>query len=135
VDTIEPVRNLTRQDLMTRRPLCCLPLFALVLLNGAAAVAQERAPDVNALAKQTQNPLGDLVSVPLQFNFNTGGDLEDCTLFNLDLPPVRGDAHHGLQPAADEPGVQYYYNVERPEGGPGQQFLLVVDLLYPSARK
>ena len=72
---------------MTRLPLCCL-LLALVLLNGATAFAQEPAHDVNALAKQTQNPVGDLVSVPLQFNFNTGGDLEERTLFNLNLQPV-----------------------------------------------
>jgi len=46
------------------------------------------AADVTALAKQTQNPVGDLVSVPLQFNFNTAGDLEDATLFNLNIQPV-----------------------------------------------
>ena len=63
-------------------------LLALVLLNGVTAFAQEPAHDVNALAKQTQNPVGDLVSVPLQFNFNTGGDLEERTLFNLNLQPV-----------------------------------------------
>ena len=73
---------------MTRRTRRHLPLLAVVLLNGAAAFAQEPAPDVNALAKQTQNPVGDLVSVPLQFNFNTGGDLEERTLFNLNLQPV-----------------------------------------------
>ena len=28
------------------------------------------------------------MSVPLQFNFNTGGDLEERTLFNLNLQPV-----------------------------------------------
>ena len=73
---------------MTRHPLCCLPLLALALLNGVTAFAQEPAHDVNALAKQTQNPVGDLVSVPLQFNFNTGGDLEERTLLNLNLQPV-----------------------------------------------
>jgi hypothetical protein len=46
------------------------------------------AQDVGALAKQTQNPVGDLISVPLQFNFNTGGDLEDQTLLNLNVQPV-----------------------------------------------
>jgi hypothetical protein len=46
------------------------------------------AGDVTALAKQSQNPVGDLVSVPLQFNFNTAGDLEDATLFNLNIQPV-----------------------------------------------
>ena len=44
--------------------------------------------DVNALAKETQNPVGSLISVPIQFNFNTGGDLEDRTFFNLNFQPV-----------------------------------------------
>jgi hypothetical protein len=32
-----------------------------------------------ALAKQTQNPVGGLVSLPFQFTFNSAGDLEDGT--------------------------------------------------------
>jgi hypothetical protein len=28
-------------------------------------------------------------------------------------------------------GVQYYYNVERPDGSPGQQLKFLVSLLYP----
>jgi hypothetical protein len=65
----------------------------IVALSCATSVyAQQQQPaaaaDVTALAKQTQNPVGDLVSVPLQFNFNTAGDLEDATLFNLNIQPV-----------------------------------------------
>ena len=44
--------------------------------------------DVGELAKKTQNPVGDLVSVPFQFNFTTGGDLGDGTFFNLNFQPV-----------------------------------------------
>ena len=44
--------------------------------------------DVAALAKETQNPVGTLISVPLQFNFNTGGDLEERTFLNFNLQPV-----------------------------------------------
>src|SRR5262249_34756306 len=40
------------------------------------------------LAKQTQNPVADLTTVPLQFNFYSGGLLEDRTLYNLNLQPV-----------------------------------------------
>ena len=56
----------------------------------ASAQGQPPAPthDVTALAKETQNPVGTLISVPLQFNFNTGGDLEDRTFLNLNLQPV-----------------------------------------------
>jgi hypothetical protein len=31
-------------------------------------------------------------------------------------------------------GVQYYYNVERPDGGPGQQLRFVIALLYPTGK-
>jgi hypothetical protein len=44
--------------------------------------------DVNALAKQTQNPVADLTAVPQQINFNSGGDLEDRSLFLLNFQPV-----------------------------------------------
>ncbi len=32
--------------------------------------------------------MSNLISVPFQFNFNTGGDLEDRTFFNLNIQPV-----------------------------------------------
>jgi len=62
----------------------------LTVADASTACAQTAPPghDTTALAKQTQNPVGDLISVPLQFNFNTGGDLKDATLFNLNLQPV-----------------------------------------------
>jgi hypothetical protein len=44
--------------------------------------------DPTALAKQTQNPVGDVVSVPFQFNFNNGGAFQDQTYFNLNIQPV-----------------------------------------------
>jgi hypothetical protein len=31
-------------------------------------------------------------------------------------------------------GVQYYYNVERPDGAAGQQLRFIIALLYPTAR-
>jgi hypothetical protein len=54
----------------------------------AAAQAAPAPPDTTALAKASQNPVGDLVSLPLQFNFQTAGDLRDRTLFNLNIQPV-----------------------------------------------
>src|SRR5262252_7752362 len=66
--------------------------MALVIFFSAAAIAQApptaAEPDSTELAKKTQNPVGDLISVPLQFNFNTGGDLNDATSFNLNIQPV-----------------------------------------------
>jgi hypothetical protein len=70
-----------------------LCLFAVTILTSAAANAQEAAagehpPDATELAKQTQNPVADLISIPFQFNFNSGGDLGEGTLFNLNFQPV-----------------------------------------------
>jgi hypothetical protein len=67
--------------------------LSLGLLSWASlAAAQEaQAPpklDAGALAKQSQNPVADLVSIPFQFNFNSGGGLGDGTLFNLNIQPV-----------------------------------------------
>jgi hypothetical protein len=74
-----------------------MTLKALVAMAGAGfigvAAAHAQAPpqpahDATELAKATQNPVGDLISLPFQFNFNTGGDLEDGTFFNLNFQPV-----------------------------------------------
>lgn len=68
--------------------------IALIAWAGAAHAQQPASPapasehDVTDLAKQTQNPVSDLISVPLQFNFFTGGGLEDQTFFNLNVQPV-----------------------------------------------
>jgi hypothetical protein len=64
--------------------------------SSAGAQQQTTAPaqgsaeeqDVSSLAKTTQNPVGDVVSVPFQFNFNNGGGLGDETHFNLNIQPV-----------------------------------------------
>lgn len=54
--------------------------------QGGAAPAAE--PSATDLAKTTQNPVGDIVSVPFQFNFNQGGAYKDSTFFNLNFQPV-----------------------------------------------
>ena len=73
-----------------RRGTFGIAAIALVAsLSGTVTRAQEDAQhDVGDLAKKTQNPVGDLVSVPFQFNFNGGGGLEDGTFFNLNIQPV-----------------------------------------------
>ena len=62
--------------------------LALVSTSPAAAQAPQPAVDATELAKASQNPVGDLISLPFQFNFNTGGDFEDRTFFNLNFQPV-----------------------------------------------
>jgi hypothetical protein len=61
-----------------------LLILPLVLLG------QTPPPELSAteLAKKTQNPVGDIVSVPFQFNFNSGGAYRDETFFNLNFQPV-----------------------------------------------
>lgn len=65
-------------------------LMALSAPASAVHAQGSAAPAVDAteLAKQTQNPVAELISLPFQFNFNSGGDLEDGTLFNLNFQPV-----------------------------------------------
>ena len=69
-------------------PFMVLALAAASSDASAQAQAAEQEHDVNDLAKKTQNPVGDLTSLPFQFNFNTGGDLEERTFFNLNFQPV-----------------------------------------------
>jgi hypothetical protein len=66
-------------------------VVAVVMLASAGRAAAQTPtapPDATALAKTSQNPVGDLISLPFQFNFNTGGGLEDRTFFNLNFQPV-----------------------------------------------
>jgi hypothetical protein len=61
-----------------------------VLASSIALLAQAPQAEHNPtdLAKTTQNPVGDIVSVPFQFNFNGGGALKDETYLNLNFQPV-----------------------------------------------
>ena len=73
------------------RRVTAASVIAATTAVGSRVYAQQPAaapPDTTALAKQTQNPVGDLISIPLQFNFNTGGDLSHAMLFNLNVQPV-----------------------------------------------
>ena len=64
-------------------------LLSFVFCVPARALAQHPTGDIETdLAKKSQNPVGDLAAVPLQFNFYTGGALSDRTLLDLNLQPV-----------------------------------------------
>jgi hypothetical protein len=62
-------------------------IAALVCWCSVAPVAAQE-HDVTALAKTSQNPVGDLITLPFQINFNTGGDLGDQTFLNVNFQPV-----------------------------------------------
>ena len=46
------------------------------------------AQDESDLAKKTQNPVADLISVPLQSNFNFGAGSKDKMIYLLNVQPV-----------------------------------------------
>jgi hypothetical protein len=48
----------------------------------------EQKAQAAALAKETQNPVADLNTVPIQFNWNTGGGLGDQTMQVINVQPV-----------------------------------------------
>jgi hypothetical protein len=77
-----------RDNCSRRWPAFGLVLVATVLHTRNPWLAQTDAlTDVNTREAQ-QNPISSLVSVPLQFNFNTGGGLEDQTFLLLNAQPV-----------------------------------------------
>ena len=59
-------------------------LIGLTVLSGAAAFAQDEA----GLAKQSQNPVGDLISLPFQNNTNFGVGPSDGVQNVLNIQPV-----------------------------------------------
>ena len=62
-------------------------IFLLSLLTTSAPGQQE--PSAEELAKKTQNPVADLVSVPLQSNFNFGaGAHHNKMIYVLNIQPV-----------------------------------------------
>jgi len=56
-----------------------LPIVMFVLFIVSVALAQEAQNDSSDLAKQTQNPVSSVISIPFQFNFNSGGGYADKT--------------------------------------------------------
>ncbi len=62
---------------------------AALLAAPALANAQAQTHDVDALAKQTQNPVGDVASLPLQNNFNFGTGDDNRMQYLLNVQPVK----------------------------------------------
>ncbi len=70
------------------------PLMVFFLLAAVSAQAAEpqqsskQEPSEEDLAKQTQNPVADLISVPLQNNFNFGTGSKNRTVYVGNIQPV-----------------------------------------------
>lgn len=63
--------------------------LAIAVAVVALLFSQARAQDESELAKKTQNPVADLISVPLQSNFNFGaGFHHDKMIYVLNVQPV-----------------------------------------------
>ena len=72
----------------TRTKLIVFATCCVLVLSGSAAAQQGRDDEQADLAKTVQNPLANLVSLPLQFNFNDGVGEFDRRFFNLNVQPV-----------------------------------------------
>ena len=67
--------------------MCVTILLLFVVALSAPAAGQQRSEE--DLAKQTQNPVADLISVPLQSNFNFGAGFHHSKmLYILNIQPV-----------------------------------------------
>jgi hypothetical protein len=73
---------------MNHRLATAATCLALGFCGVQPLFAQEQHVNTTELAKKTQNPVSDLISVPLQFNWNQGGGYADATFFNLNFQPV-----------------------------------------------
>ena len=60
-----------------------LSTAAALLLS--LTLSQAKAQDETDLAKKTQNPVADLISVPLQSNFNFGAGSKDRMIYILNV--------------------------------------------------
>jgi hypothetical protein len=74
---------------MCLRTRVTVPVLCLVtILMTASLSAQEKQDSETELAKKTQNPVADLISVPFQNNFNFGAGTEDKMIYVLNVQPV-----------------------------------------------
>jgi len=60
----------------------------VAFILGATAASAQAEDEASELAKKIQNPLANIISVPMQANFNNGVGPYDRTFFNLNVQPV-----------------------------------------------
>lgn len=65
-----------------------LAVGTILLLNGTIPRPASGAQSTEELAKETQNPVANLISVPFQNNFDFNSGAKDATVWNLNVQPV-----------------------------------------------
>jgi hypothetical protein len=68
--------------------LLLVPGTAVAQSQAAGASPVDSAQEDRDLAKELQNPVASLISLPFQFNYNTGFGPRERTFFNLNVQPV-----------------------------------------------
>jgi hypothetical protein len=63
-------------------------LLGVALVGANAAESSDQESQTEKLAKETQNPVANLISVPFQNNFNFGIGPNDATQWVLNIQPV-----------------------------------------------
>ncbi len=66
----------------------CSPAAAHETEKEEAAAAEDQDAEAENLAKAVQNPLANLITLPMQANFNDGVGATDERVFNLNIQPV-----------------------------------------------
>ena len=117
---------------MTRLSLSAVSVFLLLPPRAAAQTADE-------LAKQTQNPIASLISVPLQGNWDFGLGDRDATGLLFNFQPVVPFAIslstnivlRVIMPLTSQPGTASDGSRIHPSGGASWRFRLAATFLYP----
>lgn len=121
--------------------LVVIATFCLLALGTVpGAQAQSSADQATELAKQVQNPLANLVTLPFQANFNDGVGEFDRTNFNLNVQPVvpfPGEKWNVIARAIIPVNLLlgYYENSEHPEGAADSQVRIQVNFMFPTKGK
>ncbi len=76
------------KTLPKRKRLLCLPLAACACTLAAAALAADEAVQETELAKKLQNPVADVITAPLQNNWDFGIGPADAMRYTLNFQPV-----------------------------------------------
>ena len=84
------------------RPLTLAPADAAA--SGGGGAGDDAKANAAALAKTLANPIGALISVPFQNNFDFGGGPDgDGFQYKLNLPATRAHATHPFQSSPKKP--------------------------------